>query len=155
MALEIERKFLPAHDGWRGLAEPELYRQGYLCTSAENTVRVRLTAAQGFLTVKGPTQGICRAEFEYAIPVADAELLLRLCPAPLIEKKRYRIRCGALLWEVDEFLGANSGLVLIEVELPHADLPLEDKPDWVGREVSGQPRYTNVMLSRHPYTSWE
>lgn len=154
MALEIERKFLPAHDGWRGLTEPELYRQGYLCASAEKTVRVRLAAARGFLTVKGPTRGIGRVEFEYAIPTADAEQLLCLCPGPLIEKKRYRIHHGALLWEVDEFLGANSGLVLIEVELPRQDLPLDDKPDWVGREVSGEPRYTNAMLSRHPYTSW-
>ncbi len=153
MAEEIERKFLPAHDGWRGLAEAELYRQGYLCADAEKTVRVRIAGTQGFLTVKGPTRGICRAEFEYAIPTADAEQLLQLCPAPLIEKKRYRICHGALLWEVDEFLGANAGLVLIEVELSRENQAL-DKPDWVGREVSGEVRYSNAMLSRHPYTRW-
>ena len=154
MGQEIERKFLPASDDWRGLATGTSYRQGYLCANREQTVRVRLAGDTGFITIKGPTQGISRAEFEYPIPVADARELLELCSLPLIEKTRYRIDCAGLVWEVDEFFGENLGLVLIEVELssPEQRVLL---PDWVGEEVSGDARYTNAMLSRYPYASWK
>lgn len=154
MAQEIERKFLPASEGWRGLAAGTPYLQGYLCSSKEQTVRVRLAGDQGFLTIKGATRGISRAEFEYAIPEEDAKDLFKLCQAPLIQKTRYCIHHGGLVWEVDEFFGANRGLILIEVELASVEQQLL-KPDWAGEEVSGDARYTNAMLSRHPYLSWK
>jgi adenylate cyclase len=154
VAQEIERKYLPAHDGWRGLAPGIMYRQGYLCASPERTVRVRLAGDQAFLTIKGQTQGISRAEFEYVIPLADATALLALCSGPLVEKKRHRIATHGLIWEVDEFYGDNAGLVVIEVELACATQKVV-KPDWVGEEVSHDPRYTNAMLSRYPYCSWK
>ena len=153
MGQEIERKFPPASEAWRGCAAGTPYRQGYLCASKGQTVRVRLAGGQAFLTIKGPAQGISRAEFEYPIPVADARELFLLCPLPLIEKTRYRIAYEGLIWEVDEFSGANSGLVLIEVELASAE-QIVAKPDWVGEEVSGDSRYSNAMLSRQPYTAW-
>lgn len=153
MAQEIERKFLPASEGWRGRAAGTPYLQGYLCASKEQTVRVRLAGDQAFLTIKGPSQGISRAEFEYPIPLADARELFLLCPLPLIEKTRYRIEHAGLIWEVDEFSGANSGLILIEVELAFAEQAFV-KPDWVGEEVSADSRYTNAMLSRRPYSTW-
>lgn len=154
MAQEIERKFLPANEGWRGLAAGTAYLQGYLCASKGQTVRVRLAGEQALLTIKGPTQGISRAEFEYAIPVADARELFLLCPLPPIEKTRYRIKHAGLIWEVDEFFGANSGLVLIEVELASAGQEII-KPGWVGEEVSTDSRYANAMLSLHPYSTWK
>ena len=153
MAQEIERKFLPAGDGWRGRAAGTPYLQGYLCAIKGQTVRVRLAGDQAFLTIKGPSQGISRAEFEYSIPVADARELFLLCPLPLIEKTRYRIEHAGLIWEVDEFFGANSGLVLIEVELISAEQTVI-KPDWVGEDVSSDSRYSNAMLSFQPYTTW-
>ena len=154
MAQEIERKFLPANNAWRGQAAGIPYVQGYLCASQGQTVRVRLAGSQAFLTIKGPTQGISRAEFEYPIPEADARELFLLCPLPLIEKNRYCIEHAGLIWEVDEFSGANSGLVLIEVELTCAEQEIL-KPSWVGEEVSADSRYSNAMLSRHPYNTWK
>ena len=170
MNREIERKFLPADDSWRALitapgATAARYRQGYLAVNAGRTVRVRLAesaedVARAFLTIKGRTtgggadeRGLVRLEFEYPIPPADAEMLLALCPWPLIEKTRYRIPVGGLVWEVDEFSGANQGLVLIEVELERADQGI-DKPTWVGEEVSGDPRYANSRLCREPWPGW-
>lgn len=153
MAVEIERKFLPAGDGWRGLAAGTHYVQGYLAAERACTVRVRLAGASAFLTVKGHGEGLARPEFEYPIPATDAAQLLDLCPLPLVEKTRFRIPLNGLVWEVDEFAGNNSGLVLIEVELASPDQPLE-KPDWVGEEVSTDPRYSNAMLARHPYRTW-
>ena len=114
---EIERKFLVKGEGWRGLAPAVDYRQGYLQTAGA-TVRVRMAGEKGFLTIKGPTQGIGRFQFEYAIPVADArELLDTLCARPQIQKRRHRVPVGKHVWEVDEFLGENEGLVVAEIEL--------------------------------------
>lgn len=154
MSREIERKFLLRHDGWRTLASGTPYRQGYLNSQKERTVRVRAVGDRGFLTIKGPTIGAARAEYEYPISVDDANALLdTLAEQPLIEKNRYTIPCGGLVWEIDEFFGDNAGLVVAEVELAREDQPF-DKPDWVGEEVTGDPRYFNSNLIRHPYTRW-
>ena len=154
MGLEIERKFLVTGTAWRVLAAGVLTRQGYLSSAAERTVRVRIAGDQGFLTVKGKSRGLSRAEFEYAIPVEDAAAMLDgLCEKPLIEKTRYLVPFGAHTWEVDEFHGANAGLVVAEVELASAD-DEPALPPWVGREVSLDPRYFNTNLVKRPFTTW-
>lgn len=154
MAKEIERKFLVKGEAWRKLATGTVYRQGYLSTVKERTVRVRTIDAKGFLTIKGLTIGATRSEFEYEIPVADAnEMLDALCEKPIIEKTRYKIKQGELIWEVDEFAGVNAGLIVAEVELVDESQQI-DKPDWIGVEVSGDPRYFNANLIAHPYSTW-
>jgi CYTH domain-containing protein len=155
VALEIERKFLVRADAWHpDAATGTRYRQGYLCSAPDRVVRVRTAGGEGFLTVKGATEGITRLEYEYRIPVADAdELLDRLCPRPLIEKTRYRVPWAGRVWEVDVFEGENEGLVLAEVELPSADAAVE-LPPWAGAEVSEDPRYYNANLARNPYARW-
>ena len=154
MAKEIERKFLIASDAWRGLAPGTTYRQGYLSTVKERTVRVRTIDDKGFLTIKGITVGATRAEYEYTIPAADAtEMLDDLCERPIIEKVRYKIQFEGLIWEVDEFLGVNAGLTVAEVELTAEDQAFE-KPAWIGDEVTGDPRYYNANLIANPYSTW-
>ncbi|QOY93369.1 CYTH domain-containing protein [Massilia sp. UMI-21] len=154
MGVEIERKFLLAGDGWRRLGAPILLRQGYLCTDPMRTVRVRIEGVQGLLTIKGKNQGATRGEWEYPIPLPEAqELLDRLCERPLVEKYRRRIRHAGFTWEVDEFLGENAGLVVAEIELPSEETPFA-KPDWIGREVTGDKRYYNSSLIRLPYSQW-
>lgn len=153
MGVEIERKFLVKSDQWRNLAQGELYRQGYIPT-LESTVRIRVIRDRGFLTIKGKTQGISRAEFEYEIPIEDAtQMLDQLCKPPLIEKYRHKIELNGLVWEVDEFLGANRGLTIAEVELKSANHAIE-LPEWIGEDVSHDPRYYNSNLAQHPYTTW-
>jgi CYTH domain-containing protein len=153
MAREIERKFLVRGEGWRQ-GEGVPYRQGYLSREPSRTVRVRVARDKGYLTIKGASEGISRSEYEYPIPLADAtELLDRLCERPLVEKTRYRIAHGAHTWEVDEFHGDNQGLVLAEVELARAD-ERPALPDWIGEEVSDDPRYFNSNLVQRPYRSW-
>ena len=155
MASEIERKFLVNRKSWPVPDSPGvILRQGYLCVDPERTVRVRIAGSKGFLTLKGLTRGIERAEFEYEIPVSDAEKILDdLCVKPLLEKTRYVIPYGGLKWEVDVFRGENEGLVVAEVELTDRNAYVE-APPWVGSEVSDDPRYFNSNLSRHPYRSW-
>ncbi len=154
MGQEIERKFLVVSDEWRSPASGQRYRQAYLPTQSGTTVRVRVVGEVGYLTIKGPTQGITRSEFEYEIPVADAEQLLHeLCDRPLIEKTRYRVEVAGHLWEIDEFEGENHGLIVAEVELEEADQPLE-LPSWIGVEVSDDPRYYNSSLAKHPFSHW-
>ncbi len=154
MGHEIERKFLVQGDAYRALATPERYRQGYVRTAGPATVRVRVAGERGYLTIKGPTQGLTRSEFEYAIPRADAEVLLdTLCERPQIEKLRYRIPAGAHTWEVDEFLGDNAGLVVAEIELRAEDEPFA-RPAWLGEEVTTDPRYRNSELARRPFQRW-
>lgn len=154
MGQEIERKFLVVGDRWRAGATGRLMRQGYIPTQDARTVRVRVVGEQGYLTLKGPAVGIVRPEFEYPIPLADAEAILAtLCQPPLIEKYRYRIPIGDVVWEVDEFLGANQGLVVAEVELTSPDQTV-DLPDWIGSEVTHDLRYGNSNLARHPFTAW-
>lgn len=153
MAQEIERKFLVRSDEWKAMAEATRYRQGYLSTVKERTVRVRTIDDRGFLTIKGVNQGLTRAEFEYDIPLEDANSLLELCEKPLIEKNRTRIAIGDFVWEVDEFFGENEGLIVAEVELESESQTFE-KPFWIGEEVSGDPRYFNSNLAKNPFSSW-
>lgn len=154
MGKEIERKFLVVGEEWRALAEGTAYRQGYLSTVKERTVRVRTIDDAGFLTIKGITIGATRAEYEYPIPAADANQMLDdLCEKPIIEKRRYKIAHGGFTWEVDEFDGVNAGLIVAEVELESEDQAFE-KPSWIGDEVTGDPRYYNANLIANPFTTW-
>lgn len=154
MGKEIERKFLLKGDAWRDLAQGTMYRQGYLNSAKERTVRVRTVGDKAFLTIKGITVGATRAEYEYEIPFADCNALLdNLAEKPLIEKKRYKIKQGEFVWEIDEFFGDNKGLTVAEVELTSEDQAFP-KPEWVGEEVTGDPRYFNSNLIKHPFTKW-
>ena len=154
MGVEIERKFLVTGEDWRLLGEPVLLRQGYLSTDPARTVRVRIEGRQGVLTIKGKSHGATRGEWEYPIPEDEAaELLDQLCPAPLVEKFRTRVTVGNHVWEVDEFIGANKGLLVAEIELAAED-EMFLLPDWVGAEVTGDARYYNSSLIRQPYSQW-
>jgi CYTH domain-containing protein len=152
MAVEIERKFLVTGDAWRQ-AEGTRLSQGYLNRDKERTVRIRVAGSQAFLTIKGLTSGASRAEFEYEIPLMDAEQLLLMCDGPLVEKIRYVIAYDGHSWEVDEFLGDNAGLVVAEIELQSEDESFS-RPEWVGVEVTDDPRYFNSSLARKPYRLW-
>lgn len=155
MPTEIERKFLPRSDAWRGLVQGELLRQGYLFSSPKCAVRVRVAGAKAWLGIKGGTVGAVRSEFEYAVPLEEAEAMLaELADGPVIEKTRYKIPHAGKVWEVDEFHGENRGLVIIEVELnDESEEPA--RPDWAGTEVTGDPRYYNASLVRKPFSQWE
>lgn len=158
MATEIERKFLLADsvtvaDIAARASKSSRIAQGYLASDPQRTVRVRIKGEQGYITVKGKNDGISRLEFEYPIPLADAKAMLTLCTAPLIEKTRYIIPQDDLVWEVDVFSGDNEGLIVAEIELPTVDTPFT-RPDWVGAEVSGDPRYYNSSLQRAPFSTW-
>lgn len=155
MGTEIERKFLVAACDWRDAAASRTeLRQGFLSTDPERTVRVRLADGAAELTIKGITVDAQRAEYEYSIPPADAaEMLDALCQPGLIEKTRYRVPHAGHTWEVDVFQGANAGLIIAEIELASADEAFE-LPDWIGEEVTGDPRYYNASLVQHPYSSW-
>ena len=153
MGIEIERKFLLAGDDWRALGEPVLLRQGYLSAQRERVVRVRIEGDGAYLTIKGASTGATRGEWEYPIPLDDAAALLALCEQPLVEKFRSRIAFAGNVWEVDEFLGANQGLLVAEIELASEEQPF-DRPAWIGREVTDDARYYNSSLVRHPFSSW-
>lgn len=155
MGIEIERKFLIVGSDWRQTAVGTTYRQGYIVADGKRTVRVRRAGERGFLTIKGPGDGARRLEFEYEIPVTEAdEMLATLCPGPLIEKIRYRVDYQGFTWEIDEFFGENRGLLLAEIELAdeHQVFAL---PPWVGAEVTGDQRYYNACLARAPYANWK
>jgi CYTH domain-containing protein len=155
MAKEIERKFLVKEDEtWRSVSG-KIYRQGYLSTVKERTVRIRTIDDKAYLTIKGITVGATRREYEYEIPVHEAkEMLDELCERPLIEKTRRIIEHEGLVWEVDEFFGENAGLILAEVELEDEDQDLA-KPAWIGEEVTDDPRFFNANLVNNPYSKWE
>ncbi len=154
MGQEIERKFLVVGDSWRRAAVAEVMRQGYIPTQDTRTVRVRQVGDRAYLTLKGPAVGLVRPEFEYPIPIEDAQVILEtLCTPPLIEKTRYRLPLGDVVWEIDEFWGDNQGLIVAEVELTSPDQAV-DLPEWVGTEVTYDPRYQNSNLARHPYSTW-
>ena len=153
MGLEIERKFLVENGPWQPRAEGVEYRQGYLCTDPERVVRVRTLGERAALTIKGPSRGAVRAEFEYEIPFAEAVEILAMCDKPPIEKTRYRIPHEGFVWEVDIFHGSNEGLVVAEIEL-EAENQSFAKPAWVGVEVTGDHRYSNSNLYSRPYTTW-
>jgi adenylate cyclase len=154
MGTEIERKYLVKGGAWRALAEGASYRQGYLNSDKERTVRIRSTGDRAYITIKGLTVGASRSEYEYEIPVADGNAMLDLlAERPLIEKRRYKIPYGGVTIEVDEFLAENAGLVVAEVELT-SEQQTFDKPAWLGEEVTGDPKYYNATLVRHPYSKW-
>jgi CYTH domain-containing protein len=154
MAKEIERKFLVKGDSWRGLVEGSVYRQGYIATQDKAAVRIRIVGEKSYLTIKGPSIKYSRLEFEYPIPVEDAqEMLEALCERPFIEKIRYKIQLGGLIWEIDEFDGVNKGLILAEVELTNENQEIE-LPSWIGQEVSDDSRYFNSNLVKHPFSQW-
>lgn len=152
MPTEIERKFLVTGTQWRASRGVRL-SQGYLNRDKERTVRVRIAGGKAFLTIKGATRGATRAEFEYEVPITDAEVLLSLCDGPLVEKVRYAIEYDGNVWEVDEFLGANAGLVIAEIELT-SEAQTFAKPEWIGAEVTHDARYFNSNLASHPFGSW-
>jgi adenylate cyclase len=165
MGIEIERKFLLVDESWRGAVErSEHLRQGYLLGSRPAvddtalghggaTVRVRIAGAKARLNIKQATAGVSRAEFEYPLPLADAESMLGTLCGSIVEKTRHQVRVGATLFEVDEFAGDNAGLVVAEVELPSADAPFA-RPPWLGPEVSALRRYYNAALAVRPYSHW-
>lgn len=153
MATEIERKFLVTSDAWKDEGKAVPYRQGYLNINPRSVVRVRTMGERAALTVKGAVIGTTRPEFEYEIPLEDAVQLLELCESPLIEKTRTKIEYEGLMWEVDEFHGANAGLVVAECELESEDQEI-CKPDWVGDEVTDEIRYYNASLVRRPFNTW-
>lgn len=155
VAHEIERKFRVRSNAWRGTGEGTLYRQGYLVNSDFQTVRVRISDRDAWLTIKGQRVGVTRPEFEYPIPAGDAEgMLATLCDGSLVEKTRYRVPVGKHVWEVDEFHGDNAGLVLAELELEHKAEPFE-RPEWLGQEVSDDPRYYSGHLAKETFSSWK
>jgi adenylate cyclase len=154
MGKEIERKFLVKNHDYKKLSRGTLIQQGFLSSVQERVVRVRIVGHQAFLTIKGISYGATRTEFEYEIPGEDAEILMMdLCEKPIIEKYRYRIKSSDFVWEVDEFKGMNEGLVIAEIELKSEEQAF-DLPDWIGEEVTGDPRYYNSNLIRNPYSSW-
>ena len=154
MGVEIERKFLLKSEEWRALGAPLLLRQGYLSSDPAPVVRVRIEGKQAFMTVKSKSVGATRGEWEYPIPLADANELLALCAPPLVEKFRRKIAFAGNVWEVDEFLGVNAGLVVAEIELASENQAFE-RPDWIGAEVTHDARYFNSALARHPYSAWQ
>lgn len=154
MGIEIERKFLVSGDGWRAQAGVQRrFSQGYLSRDPARTVRVRIAGEQAFLTIKGATTGATRAEFEYPLPLADARQLLAMSDGPVVEKVRHLCEHQGMTWEVDEFLGANAGLVVAEIELQSEDQPFA-RPGWLGEEVTGDARYVNANLAINPFTRW-
>lgn len=155
MAVEIERKFLLAGEHWREqVVSKTKFCQGYLSRTPERTVRVRVADNRGWLTVKGISRGASRVEFEYEIPEVEAQQMLdQLCEKPVIEKWRHQIEFKGHVWEVDQFLGVNDGLIVAEVEL-ESENEVFALPDWVGSEVTHDHRYFNSNLIEHPYKEW-
>lgn len=156
MAIEIERKFLVDHDKWEQEIKPEgkHYRQGYILSDDTKTIRVRIAGEIGYITIKGITQGISRKEYEYVIPANEGAELLDNFAVSELEKIRYHITFEGKLWEVDEFLGDNRGLLVAEIELEQEDETFK-LPAWVTTEVTGDKRYYNSLLSVNPFNRWE
>ncbi|HEU20134.1 MAG TPA: CYTH domain-containing protein [Deltaproteobacteria bacterium] len=154
MGIEIERRFLVINDDWKHGATGTLYRQGYLYFREDGVVRLRIAGDQAFLTVKALKDDLSALEYEYEIPVYDGhEMLTELCDGPLVEKIRYRILHGGMIWEIDVFLGDNEGLVIAEVELGSTEQSIS-LPPWVGDEITGDRRYLNASLYKNPYRNW-
>ncbi|MDP2903388.1 MAG: CYTH domain-containing protein [Methylovulum sp.] len=156
MAIEIEHKFLLANEEWRKHINRSVnYRQGYLSSAPTSSVRVRISDKQAWLNIKSATIGTHRHEYEYEIPLADAnEILNNLCKKPLIEKTRHFVIDDGNVWEIDEFDGANQGLYVAEIELPEIGQHFT-KPNWLGIEVTDDLRYYNNNLAIHPYSEWQ
>ena len=155
MPHEIERKFLLRSDEWRSnVTESRRIAQGYLSRDLERTVRVRITGENAFMTIKGKTEGISRTEIEFPLPLETAQNLLPLCFQPLIDKIRHLVPLDGHLWEIDEFHGSNTGLIVAEIELEAEDTAFA-RPDWLGDEVSQDFHYTNASLSERAFSTWE
>lgn len=153
MPVEIERKFLVANDDWKQAVDSEtVMEQGYL-GGDQCSIRVRLEGEQARLNIKSLTRGIRRTEFEYPIDFADAKQMLRDFASNTVSKTRHYVQHGSHRWEIDVFAGANSGLVVAEIELDGEQESFQ-KPGWLGKEVSHDPRFLNVSLARHPYQDW-
>ncbi|MGB4498587.1 MAG: CYTH domain-containing protein [Methylococcaceae bacterium] len=155
MAIEIECKFLLANEKWReNVSNSVIYKQGYLSSQPTNSIRVRISDKQAWLNIKSATIGTQRAEYEYEIPLSDAqEILMNLCLKPVIEKTRHFVTHENHLWEIDEFDGENAGLIVAEIELNSVD-EIFEKPEWIGEEVTQDIRYYNNNLAREPYSQW-
>jgi len=161
MGQEKEYKYLVRSEAWRHQArEGVRIRQGYLSTHPDRSVRIRVSSNQAVVTIKGHNhtsagEGLNRAEFEYMIPLADAEeLLASVCAKPVLEKVRYRVKVDGCEWEIDEFEGENYGLVLAEVEVTADSAAAVVKPEWIGDEVSSDDRYQNANLVDNPFSKW-
>lgn len=156
MAVEIERKFLVKGEFKSKSFKSYPIRQGYLTLSDLNVVRVRVRGDKGFITIKSAAEEghLTRSEWEYEIPVLDAEEMLKLCEDAIVDKTRYLVKVGSHIFEIDEFYGNNEGLLLAEVELESEDESFE-RPDWIGEEVTGNIRYYNSFLSIHPFKEWK
>jgi CYTH domain-containing protein len=156
MAIEIERKFLLNREKWEEVEKPlgEFYRQGYLLTDPNKTIRVRQTADKGFLTIKGLSIGATREEYEYEIPFEEAKELLDQFAVSELSKIRYKIISDNKLWEIDEFLGKNEGLIVAEIELKSEDETFA-LPDFIDREVTSEEKYYNSNLTLNPYKNWK
>lgn len=156
MAVEIERKYLVADDSWRAEAGPGRHiRQAYLAASPGQSIRIRIIDdGQAWLTIKSGYRGIVRDEFEYEVPLADALAMLELCQGGVIEKTRYRVSAGSLIWDIDVFAGDNDGLVVAEIELDDEAQEVA-APAWLGREVTGDARYQNSRLADAPFNTWQ
>lgn len=154
MTIEIERRFLLKNDSWREQASaPKMLRQGYLSVDKECTIRVRIVGDKAWLTLKGYISDAVRSEFEYEIPLAHAEQMMQtMCPFKL-EKYRYEIEYDGFVFEIDEYFGDNAPLVVAEIELPDEHTAFA-KPDWLGKEITSDGKFTNAYLSKHPYSSW-
>ena len=159
MGKEIERKYLVKKDEWQSYKHDlsvtgTKYRQGYIPTGNTTTVRLRTIDKQGYITIKGKTTGYTRSEFEYPIPIEDAEeMLSTLCLEPSVEKIRYKVNLDNLTWEVDEFFGDNTGLIIAEVELENEEQQV-NLPNWIDKEVNDK-KYFNASLVKHPYSQWQ
>lgn len=156
MPEEIERKYLVDHKKWQSISKPagHHYRQGYITVDPDKTIRVRITDAKCFITIKGASKGATRSEYEYEIPTKDAQELLDKFSVAEIQKTRYKIIYKNKLWEVDEFSGNNKGLVLAEIELKEENESFEI-PEWITEEVTQDQRYYNVNLAQNPYQIWK
>jgi CYTH domain-containing protein len=152
--IEIERKFLVVNDKYK-MGTPQRISQGYICSENDRVVRVRIKGDKAYLTIKNATIGFARNEYEYEIPVADAEAMLKnTCQQPIIDKTRYVLEYKGFIWEVDEFHGDNEGLVVAEIELDNREATF-DHPDFIGEEVTGDARYYNACLFKNPYKMWK
>ncbi len=155
MAIEIERKFLLASDDWRGQVERSIeMRQGYFCNTDRASLRVRIAGDRARIGIKSMTLALRRTEFEYPVPLEEAQVMLeQMCQPAIIHKTRHLVRHGQHLWEIDEFHDANAGLIVAEIELDD-EAEFFERPCWLGEEVSGDPRYLNFALARHPFGDW-
>ena len=155
MATEIERKYLIANDGWRDHTDAGIQiTQGYMLSNDKSSVRIRVNGDSANLNIKSKTLGMQRSEYEYAIPLDDArEMLTALCDQPYIDKTRFHVPHEGHVWEIDVFAGENEGLIVAELELDSPDEAFA-LPDWLGKEVTDDPRYYNICLVTHPYKNW-